>query len=294
MTHHIALYGKSGVGLTTLATNISASLIDAGFSVLFVGCDLVGNSASQLLGGFPSANVPDILKNSPTISAEQIIHSGYKGIQTVELAGGTTIQQPRSLDELSQALEKLKQAKLFEHLNTDFVIYDISGDNSFATLRVIMEQVEIIRLFVVTTADYKAMQTVNDVFEYLAQLNSEIDVLIPMGGLILNSISSSFEEAFVNDFAYNTNARTIGKVPRSLVVRQAELYGQTVIESKPLSNQSYYYRRLANQIVDAVATLYSGNLPQAMSAERMRSWSLEWADRIYALENGLVADGAAI
>jgi nitrogenase subunit NifH len=115
-----------------------------------------------------------------------------------------------------------------------------------------------------------------------------------MGGLILNSISSSFEEAFANDFAYHTNARTLGKVPRSLVVRQAELYGQTVIESKPLSNQSYYYRRLAHQIVDATSAIYSGNLPRSMSPERLRSWSLEWADRIYALENGLVSDGAAI
>ncbi len=115
-----------------------------------------------------------------------------------------------------------------------------------------------------------------------------------MGGLILNSITSSFEEAFVNDFAFHTNARTIGKVPRSLVVRQCELYGNTVIESKPQSNQSYYYRRLANQIADSVGTIYSGNLPQPMSAERLRAWSLEWADRIYALENGLVTDGAAI
>ena len=115
-----------------------------------------------------------------------------------------------------------------------------------------------------------------------------------MGGLILNSITSSFEEAFVNDFAFHTNARTIGKVPRSLVVRQCELYGNTVIEAKPQSNQSYYYRRLANQIVDSAGTIYSGNLPQPMSAERLRAWSLEWADRIYALENGLVTDGAAI
>jgi nitrogenase subunit NifH len=115
-----------------------------------------------------------------------------------------------------------------------------------------------------------------------------------MGGLILNSITSSFEEAFVNDFAFHTNARAIGKVPRSLVVRQCELYGQTVIESRPQSNQSYYYRRLANQVVDATGTLYSGNMPQPMSAERLRAWSLEWADRIYALENGLVTDGGSI
>jgi nitrogenase subunit NifH len=72
------------------------------------------------------------------------------------------------------------------------------------------------------------------------------------------------------------------------------LHGQTVIESKPISNQSCYYRYLAHQIVDATSAIYYGNLPRSMSSERLRSWSLEWADRIYALENGLVSDGAAI
>ena len=161
-------------------------------------------------------------------------------------------------------------------------------------LHAVISHVEISRLCVVTNADFKALQSANDVFGFLEQYNSDHETPILMGGLILNSISSSFEEAFVNDFSFHTNARTIGKVPRSLVVRQSELYGQTVIESKPKSNQSYYYRRLANQIVDTTNTIYSGNMPQPMSVERLRAWSLEWAERIYALENGLVTDGESI
>jgi nitrogenase iron protein NifH len=174
------------------------------------------------------------------------------------------------------------------------VIYDISGDSLSLTLQSVVRQAEITRLFVVTTADYKSLQAVNDVFAFLEGYNAMSRGPLPMGGLILNSIASSFEEAFVNDFAFHTNARTIGKVPRSELIRQSELNGKTVIEFSPHSNQSYYYRRLANQISDAVATIYSGNIPQPMSPERLSAWSLDWADRIYALENGLVTDGAAI
>ncbi len=146
----------------------------------------------------------------------------------------------------------------------------------------------------VTTSNFEALQTANATIDFLGQYNCERIIPIIMGGLILNNIANSFEESFINDFAYRTNIRTIGKVPRSSVVRQSELYGNTVIESKPLSNQSYYYRRLANQIVDATGRIYPGNLPQSMSTARLRAWSLEWADRIYALENGLVTDGDAI
>ena len=37
MTQHIALYGKTGVGKTTLATNISEALVEAGFSAMLGG-----------------------------------------------------------------------------------------------------------------------------------------------------------------------------------------------------------------------------------------------------------------
>jgi nitrogenase iron protein NifH len=289
MTHHIALYGKGGVGKTTLVTNISAALVEAGFSVVLVGCDPDGDSCSLLHGGFPMPSVLDQIRNQTTITLKSVVHTGFKGIGCVELGGPV-----RTSAEVSLALQELKRIQAFEQINPDYALYDISSDSSCATLHAVIRQVEIRRFFVVTTADFKALQVVNDSFGFLEQYNGESNVTIPMGGLILNNISSSFEEAFVNDFAFHTNARSIGKVPRSLVVRQSEMCGETVIESRPQSNQSYYYRRLANQIVDATGTIYSGNLPRPMSVERLHAWSLEWADRIYALENGLVTDGAAI
>lgn len=289
MTHHIAVYGKSGVGKSTLAANVSAALIEAGFSVMFVGCDPGGDSCFLLHGGSPISTVSGQIRNHTALTPETILHEGFKGIRYVELVGGTCFSA-----DLSHALQELHRSQMLEQIHPDYVLYDVSGDNSCATLRTVLTQGDIIRVFVATTADFKALQAVNDVFSFLEQYNSEHEVPIPMGGLILNSIGSSFEEAFVNDFAFQANARIIGKVPRSQVVRQCELYGKTVIESSPHSNQSYYYRRLANRIVDATETIYSGNLPQPMSAERLRAWSHKWADRMYALENGLVSDGAAI
>jgi nitrogenase iron protein NifH len=293
MTHHIAFCGKGGVGITTLVTNISAAMVEAGFTVAFVGCDSKADSTALLNNGIPVANVLDQIRNKSLITLESVVHSGFKGIPCIEL-GNPGHSGICTSAELSRAIKELKRLHVFEQINPDFVFYDISADGSHAALHAVTLHVQLTRLCVVTTADYKSLQAVNDAFSFLEQYNSEHNVTLPMGGLLLNSIGSSFEEAFVKDFAYCTNAKALGKVPRSIVVRQSELYGKTVIESKPLSNQSYYYRRLANQIADVVGTIYSGNLPQPLSRERMRAWSLEWAERIYALENGLVADGAAI
>ena len=293
MSHHIALYGKGGVGKTTLAANISASMVEAGFNVILVGGDSKADSTLLLNNGIPVPNVLDQMRNKLTIAIDAIVHTGFKGVWCVE-SGEPGYSDVISSPGITRALEEIKRLHVFEQIDPDFVFYDISSDSSNAVLQAVIRQIGLSRIFVITTADYKALQAVNDTFSFLEQHNGEIDVPIPMGGLILNNITSSFEEAFIGDFAFNTNARIIGKVPRSQVVRQCELYGTTVIESKPRSNQSYYYRRLANQIVDSTTTIYSGNLPHSMSAKRLRAWSLEWADRIYALENGLVTDGEAI
>lgn len=292
MTQHIALYGSRGVGKTTLAANISAALVEAGFSVLLVGSDLDGDSCS-LLCGFAMPGVLAQIRSQAAITLESVIHTGFKGISCVEL-GRSECSGADTAAEVSRALIELKRIHVFDKINPDFVLYDVSADSSGAALHAVFSQADICRLFIVTTADFKSLQATNDAFGFLERHNDGNNELIPMGGLILNGISSSFEEAFVNDFAYRTVARIIGKVPHSQVVTQCELYGKTVIEFSPKSNQSFYYRRLANHIVDATGTLYSGNLPQAMSVERLRAWSIEWADRIYALENGLVSDGAAI
>jgi len=293
MTHHIALYGKSGVGKTTLATNISAALVEAGFSVLLVGCDLGGDSCSLLHGGIQIPGVQEQIRSRAAMTLDTVVHAGFKGVGCIEL-GESAYPGTCIAAGVSKALQEIGRIRTFERINPDYVLYDISGESSCSVLHAVIREVGITRLFVVTSADFKALLAANDVFAFLEQYNGESSVPIPMGGLIFNNISSSFEEAFVNDFAYHSNARSIGKVPRSLVVRQCELYGKTVIEYRPQSNQSYYYRRLANQIVDAAGTIYSGNLPQPMSAERLRAWSLEWAERIFALENGLVTDGESI
>jgi len=149
------------------------------------------------------------------------------------------------------------------------------------------------RVFAVTTADFMSLKAVNLILAKLERL-ADNRVPVPFGGLLPNGIASSFEESFIADFATHTGTHILGRIPRSLVVRQCELYGKTVIEASPLSTQSYFYRRLANQLVDESLTLTVKQPPRSLSQEQLQLWAREWADRLFALENGLVSDGAAI
>ncbi|MGD0584339.1 MAG: AAA family ATPase [Oryzomonas sp.] len=290
MTEQIAVYGKGGVGKSTLTSNLSAALVEAGFSVLQVGCDPKGDSCSLLNNGVPIPTVFDLLREQGDISVDSVIHEGFKGITCVEL-GDPFDSGGCGSAEIARALEHLKRIDLFEAIAPDFVLYDISGDSSCSSFHAPIQQLGVSRVFVVTTADYMSLHAANAIFRMLERYG-ESNVTVPVGGLIPNSIASSFEESFIADFAAQTRTRTLGRIPRSLMVRQCELYGKTVIEASPISNQSYFYRRLANQIVDEVHSQASVSVP--LRPEELRAWAREWGDRIYALENGLVTDGAAI
>jgi len=290
MTEHIALYGKGGVGKSTLAVNLSAALAEAGFSVMQIGCDPKGDSCALLNNGAPLPTVFDLLREQGGISADSVVHEGFKGIACVEL-GDPFDSGACGSAEIARALGQLQRIKLFEAVAPDFVLYDISGDNVCSGYYAPIQQLGLSRVFVVTTADFMSLHTANAIFRMLERYGGS-NVPPPVGGLIPNSISSSFEESFIMDFAAQTSTRTLGRIPRSLMVRQCELYGKTVIEAAPLSNQAYFYRRLANQIVDN--TDNQANVSVPLRPEELRAWARQWGDRIYSLENGLVADGAAI
>lgn len=291
MSDHIAFYGKGGVGTSTLISNISAALVEAGFRVLQVGCGLKGDSGAILNGGFPTHTVWDQYKKDGAITFDTVISRGFKGVYCIEL--GSPQGELDGANWPVRALDLLLEYDLISALVPDFVLYDISGDQASGVMRALYDKIDLHRIFAVTTADFTSLVAVNSIMVQLERF-AVGRVPVPFGGLLSNGIASSFEESFIADFARHTHTHMLALIPRSLMVRQCELYGKTVIEASPLSNQSYFYRRLANQIADESNTLTIKQQPIPLPQEQLHSWAHEWGDRLFALENGLVMDGAAI
>ncbi len=292
MTEQIVFYGKGGVGKSTLISHISAALVEASFKVLQIGCDPKADSCTTLNGGFSIPTLSDQLLHNRVISTETAVTRGFKGVNCIEL-GDAVNTGASARDSIESAFQAISRSTIIDDIRPDYVLYDISGESSSVSLLAAFRQFPVKRVFIVTTADFISLSAANGIFEVLEQF-ADCNIPVPLGGLIPNSITSSFEESFIADFAQNTGTHVMGRIPRSLMVRQCELYGKTVIEASPLSNQAYFYRRLANQIVDVTSTLAVKNPPRPMTREGLRLWAHEWADRLFALENGLVTDGAAI
>ncbi|MBP5774597.1 MAG: AAA family ATPase, partial [Clostridiales bacterium] len=58
----IAVYGKGGIGKSTVTSNLAAAFATLGKSVIQIGCDPKADSTINLLGGKPLKPVIEILR----------------------------------------------------------------------------------------------------------------------------------------------------------------------------------------------------------------------------------------
>ena len=61
----LALYGKGGIGKSTMSANLSAALAASGARVMQIGCDPKHDSTRLLLGGRSIPTVLDYLRDTP-------------------------------------------------------------------------------------------------------------------------------------------------------------------------------------------------------------------------------------
>ena len=61
----IAIYGKGGIGKSTVAANLSAALAESGQRVLQIGCDPKHDSTRLLLNGRVVTTVLDYMRRTP-------------------------------------------------------------------------------------------------------------------------------------------------------------------------------------------------------------------------------------
>ena len=87
----VAIYGKGGIGKSTVTSNLAAAFANMGKRVIQIGCDPKADSTINLLGGEPLRPVMNYMREEDEEPDElaQISKEGYGGILCIE-AGGPT------------------------------------------------------------------------------------------------------------------------------------------------------------------------------------------------------------
>ncbi len=252
-TKRIAIYGKGGIGKSTIVSNIAAAYSND-HQVLVIGCDPKADTTRTLVGKrIPT--ILDVVREKNDTSAEEIVYNGFNDVKCVEsggpepgvgCAGRGVIVAMNYLDKLETFSDEL-----------DVIIYDVLGDVVCGGFAVPLREDFADEVYIVTSGEYMALYAANNISKGIKKLKSNF------GGIICNCRGIENELDIVNSFAEKIGSRVIGIIPRSKLVQKSEIDAKTVIEKYPDSKQAQLYQELAYNIYQNKEFV----IPQPMGVE---------------------------
>ena len=87
----VAIYGKGGIGKSTVTSNLAAAFASMGKKVIQIGCDPKADSTINLLGGEPLRPVMNYMReeDEEPETLENISKEGFGGVLCIETGGPT-------------------------------------------------------------------------------------------------------------------------------------------------------------------------------------------------------------
>lgn len=246
----IAIYGKGGIGKSTTSSNLSAAFSNMNLKVAQIGCDPKADSVNTLMNGSFISTILDNIRDFGTSeqTVRDSIKTGYNGVFCIE-SGGPAPGQGCAGRGVLVALNLIEEYKILQSLDVDVAIYDVLGDIVCGGFAQPIRQGYAQEVYIVTSGEYMSLYAANNIAASLNQFAKQ-GLKTRASGIIANLRNTENEKTLIQEFSNRLNIPVIGFIPRDNVVQQAEMQGNTVIESCPDSKQASVYRELAQNILN--------------------------------------------
>lgn len=244
----IAVYGKGGIGKSTLTSNLAAALATLGKKVIQIGCDPKADSTINLLGGRPLQSVMGYMRefDAEPSSLEEISARGFGGVLCIE-TGGPTPGLGCAGRGIIATFNLLEDLELFEREQPDVVLYDVLGDVVCGGFAAPIREGYAEDVLIVTSGEKMALYAANNIAT--AVENFADRGYAKVRGVLLNRRNVPREEEKVRTFAGAHQLPVLADIPRSDAISEAEERGMTVVEAAPEDPVSQAFFALAREIV---------------------------------------------
>ena len=244
----LAIYGKGGIGKSTVTANLAAAFASLGKRVIQIGCDPKADSTINLLKGEPLLPVMNYMRDmdAKPESIEDISKVGYGGILCIE-TGGPTPGLGCAGRGIIATFQLLEEMKLFETWKPDVVLYDVLGDVVCGGFAAPIREGYADEVLIVTSGEKMALYAANNIYQ--AVKNFEDRSYARVRGVILNHRNVEDENAKVRAFTDPNGLEIIGEIPRSKDINYYEDQGKTVIEGDMELPVSRTFMELAKKLL---------------------------------------------
>lgn len=246
----LAIYGKGGIGKSTITSNLAAAFATLGKKVIQIGCDPKADSTGNLLSGQPLQPVMNYLREhdeDPT-SLDQISKRGFGNVLCIE-TGGPTPGLGCAGRGIISTFNLLDDLELLETEEPDVVLFDVLGDVVCGGFAAPIREGFAEKVLIVTSGEKMALYAANNINQ--AVKNFEDRGYASVYGLVLNHRNVADESARVEEFAAANQLRIAADIPRDPAFQTAEDQGKTVIELNPSSELSGRFLTLAKELLTA-------------------------------------------
>jgi chromosome partitioning protein len=244
---------KGGVGKTTTAVNLAASLAAEGLRVLMIDLDPQGNATtgSGITKKEALPTVYQLLIGAATL-AEVCIKTDF-GFDVLpanrELAGAEV-----ELIDLSEREYRLKNALQAGRASYDFILIDCPPALNMLTVNGLVAADSVL---IPMQCEYYALEGLSDLVETLRKVRAHLNSRLEIEGLLRtmfnaqSTLTQQVSNELENHFG-NKVYKTI--VPRNVRLAEAPSYGKPVIAFDKNSKGAQAYTALAKEILEKVAS----------------------------------------
>lgn len=243
-----AIYGKGGIGKSTLSSNLSAAFAANGLRVMQIGCDPKADSTTLLRPKEEVTSVLDLVRSKKNFTIEDMVKESRSGVLCVE-AGGPVPGLGCAGRGIINALEQLEAKGAYEKYKPDVVIYDVLGDVVCGGFTMPMRKGYADKVYIVTSGEKMAIYAAANIA--MAVENFKSRDYAKLGGIILNCRGVENEEKRAAELASDFGTDVIATIPRDSIFEKAEAEGGTVVELYPDSEVTKKLLKAADYIFNS-------------------------------------------
>ena len=251
----IAIYGKGGIGKSTISSNLCMAFREKGLRVMQIGCDPKRDSTRILTGGHL---IPTVLetyrkhlrmgRDEYAISLQDVVFKGSKGVYCVE-SGGPEPGIGCAGRGVLTAIQILRDLGAFKTYQVDIVVYDVLGDVVCGGFAQPIRQGFAREIYLLCSGTFMSIYAANNIAKGIHRLAQHGRT--GLSGVICNSSGDeSLEREVLSDFAQRLGSNLTHVIPRSPVIQLCEVENKTVLEHSPNSEEAKAFRELAEKVMN--------------------------------------------
>jgi nitrogenase iron protein NifH len=239
----IAVYGKGGIGKSTVCSHLSVIYAEEGDKVLLVGCDPKHDSTLRVANGAVTTVMGQLARNPNGIRPSAFVTEGRFGIDLIE-CGGPEPGAGCGGRGVAKMFDMFRTVRLLDNGPWSAVVFDILGDVVCGGFAAPLRKGFAEKAFIVTSEEVMSLYAANNVAK---AIKSYGDNGVALGGIIANLREDS-GRGLLENFARALGTTLVGTIPRDPLILEAEAHMKTVVEYRPDAPISAIYRDLAARV----------------------------------------------